>query len=109
MRRSIAARPSSRAGRGGGAAGWSPSAPTHPPAGGSPIPQSSSRSCRSRCPPCCNDGAHAGLLERSSGTLREGGRKVTNRGSRMTELQQYLAEEVAEDHADGIITRREAI
>ena len=28
---------------------------------------------------------------------------------RMTELQQYLAEEVAEDHADGIITRREAI
>ena len=27
----------------------------------------------------------------------------------MTELQQYLAEEVAEDHADGIITRREAI
>jgi carboxymethylenebutenolidase len=27
----------------------------------------------------------------------------------MTELQRYLAEEVAEDHADGIITRREAI
>jgi carboxymethylenebutenolidase len=27
----------------------------------------------------------------------------------MTELQQYLAEEVAEDHVDGIITRREAI
>jgi carboxymethylenebutenolidase len=27
----------------------------------------------------------------------------------MTELQQYLAEEVAEDHADGIITRREAM
>ncbi len=27
----------------------------------------------------------------------------------MTELQQYLAEEVAEDHADGIITRREAV
>jgi carboxymethylenebutenolidase len=27
----------------------------------------------------------------------------------MTELQKYLAEEVAEDHADGIITRREAI
>jgi carboxymethylenebutenolidase len=26
----------------------------------------------------------------------------------MTELQRYLAEEVAEDHADGIITRREA-
>jgi carboxymethylenebutenolidase len=27
----------------------------------------------------------------------------------MTELQQYLAEEVAEDHLDGIITRREAM
>lgn len=27
----------------------------------------------------------------------------------MTELQQYLAEEVAEDHADGVITRREAV
>jgi carboxymethylenebutenolidase len=27
----------------------------------------------------------------------------------MTELQRYLAEEVAEDHADGIITRREAL
>jgi dienelactone hydrolase len=27
----------------------------------------------------------------------------------MTELQCYLAEEVAEDHADGIITRREAM
>jgi carboxymethylenebutenolidase len=27
----------------------------------------------------------------------------------MTELQQYLAEEVVEDHADGIITRREAM
>lgn len=27
----------------------------------------------------------------------------------MTELQQYLAEEVAEDHADGLITRREAL
>jgi carboxymethylenebutenolidase len=27
----------------------------------------------------------------------------------MTELQQYLADEVAEDHVDGIITRREAI
>ena len=27
----------------------------------------------------------------------------------MTELQQYLAEEIAEDHVDGIITRREAI
>ena len=27
----------------------------------------------------------------------------------MTELQTYLAEEVAEDHADGIITRREAM
>jgi carboxymethylenebutenolidase len=27
----------------------------------------------------------------------------------MTELQQYLAEEVAEDHVDGIITRREAL
>jgi carboxymethylenebutenolidase len=27
----------------------------------------------------------------------------------MTELQQYLAEEIAEDHADGIITRREAM
>jgi carboxymethylenebutenolidase len=27
----------------------------------------------------------------------------------MTEIQQYLAEEVAEDHADGIISRREAL
>src|SRR3954454_23061015 len=27
----------------------------------------------------------------------------------MTELQRYLAEEVAEDHVDGIITRREAM
>ncbi len=27
----------------------------------------------------------------------------------MTELQRYLAEEVAEDHADGILTRREAV
>ena len=27
----------------------------------------------------------------------------------MTEIQQYLAEEVAEDLADGIINRREAI
>jgi carboxymethylenebutenolidase len=27
----------------------------------------------------------------------------------MTEIQRYLAEEVAEDHADGIITRREAM
>ena len=27
----------------------------------------------------------------------------------MTELQKYLAEEVAEDHVDGIITRREAM
>jgi carboxymethylenebutenolidase len=27
----------------------------------------------------------------------------------MTEIQRYLAEEVAEDHADGIITRREAV
>jgi carboxymethylenebutenolidase len=27
----------------------------------------------------------------------------------MTELQRYLAEEVAEDHADGIITRRDAV
>jgi carboxymethylenebutenolidase len=27
----------------------------------------------------------------------------------MTELQQYLAEEVVEDHADGILTRREAL
>src|SRR5688572_30562992 len=27
----------------------------------------------------------------------------------MTELQRYLAEEVAEDHVDGIITRREAL
>jgi carboxymethylenebutenolidase len=30
-------------------------------------------------------------------------------GGEMTELQRYLAEEVAEDHADGIITRREAM
>jgi carboxymethylenebutenolidase len=28
---------------------------------------------------------------------------------KMTELQRYLAEEVAEDHVDGIITRREAL
>jgi carboxymethylenebutenolidase len=27
----------------------------------------------------------------------------------MTELQRYLAEEIAEDHADGIVTRREAM
>ena len=27
----------------------------------------------------------------------------------MTQLQRYLAEEIAEDHADGIITRREAL
>ena len=27
----------------------------------------------------------------------------------MTELQRYLAEEVVEDHQDGIITRREAM
>ena len=27
----------------------------------------------------------------------------------MTELQRYLAEEVAEDHADGLISRREAL
>jgi carboxymethylenebutenolidase len=27
----------------------------------------------------------------------------------MTELQQYLAEEVVEDHADGILTRRETL
>ena len=47
------------------------------------------------------------LLERSSGTLRTDGQPFG--GGRMTELQQYLAEEVAEDHADGIITRREAI
>jgi carboxymethylenebutenolidase len=32
-----------------------------------------------------------------------------SRGGVMTELQQYLAEEVVEDHADGIITRREAM
>ena len=31
------------------------------------------------------------------------------REATMTELQRYLAEEVAEDHADGIITRREAM
>ena len=27
----------------------------------------------------------------------------------MTEIQKYLAEEVAEDHVDGIIDRREAL
>ena len=27
----------------------------------------------------------------------------------MTELQRYLAEEIAEDHADGLISRREAL
>src|SRR5687767_6878093 len=32
-----------------------------------------------------------------------------DRGEPMTELQRYLAEEVAEDHVDGIITRREAL
>src|SRR4051794_38395394 len=30
-------------------------------------------------------------------------------GGRMTELERYLAEEIAEDHVDGIITRREAM
>jgi carboxymethylenebutenolidase len=33
----------------------------------------------------------------------------TPEGGEVTELQRYLAEEVAEDHADGIITRREAV
>src|SRR3954468_17891482 len=27
----------------------------------------------------------------------------------MTELERYIAEEIAEDHADGILTRREAL
>ncbi len=27
----------------------------------------------------------------------------------MTEFQRYLAEEVAEDHADGLVSRREAL
>ena len=36
-------------------------------------------------------------------------RRRTTRRGQMTELQRYLAEEVAEDHADGIITRREAV
>ncbi|HVH44327.1 MAG TPA: hypothetical protein VM925_18370, partial [Labilithrix sp.] len=27
----------------------------------------------------------------------------------MTELQRYLAEEIATDHADGLLTRREAL
>ena len=27
----------------------------------------------------------------------------------MTELQRYLAEEIAEDHADGLVSRREAL
>ena len=27
----------------------------------------------------------------------------------MTEIQRYLAEEVAEDHADGLVSRREAL
>ena len=27
----------------------------------------------------------------------------------MTEIQQYLAEEIAEDHADGLVSRREAL
>src|SRR4029078_3131779 len=31
------------------------------------------------------------------------------REGRMTELERYLAEEIAEDHVDGIITRREAM
>ncbi|HWT22182.1 MAG TPA: dienelactone hydrolase family protein [Solirubrobacteraceae bacterium] len=34
---------------------------------------------------------------------------AAERGTTLTELQRYLAEEVAEDHADGIITRREAM
>ena len=27
----------------------------------------------------------------------------------MTEIQRYLAEEIAEDHADGFVSRREAL
>ena len=27
----------------------------------------------------------------------------------MTEFQRYLAEEIAEDHADGLVSRREAL
>ena len=27
----------------------------------------------------------------------------------MTEIQRYLAEEIAEDHADGLVSRREAL
>jgi hypothetical protein len=48
------------------------------------------------------------LTATSSGTL--GGVESTSTGrDAMTELQRYLAEEVAEDHVDGIITRREAM
>jgi carboxymethylenebutenolidase len=38
-----------------------------------------------------------------------GDRTTLLRGGTMTELQRYLAEEIAEDHADGILTRREAV
>jgi carboxymethylenebutenolidase len=41
-----------------------------------------------------------GHVIRSENVLRE---------ATMTEIQRYLAEEIAEDHADGIITRREAM
>src|SRR6185295_11608002 len=44
-----------------------------------------------------------------SGLQSGGGPSPVSLGGKMTELQRYLAEEVAEDHADGIITRREAM
>jgi carboxymethylenebutenolidase len=45
------------------------------------------------------------MLERSS----VGGARHERQEAAMTEFQQYLAEEVAIDHADGILTRREAL
>jgi carboxymethylenebutenolidase len=41
-----------------------------------------------------------------AGTVR---RPTLPQEETMTELQRYLAEEIAEDHADGIVTRREAM
>jgi carboxymethylenebutenolidase len=38
-----------------------------------------------------------------------GGRERIEEVSGMTELQRYLAEEIAEDHADGLVSRREAL
>src|SRR5215207_759900 len=43
-----------------------------------------------------------------SGNLHRGWSRSFGEG-RMTELERYLAEEIAEDHVDGIINRREAL